>query len=294
MRDNQTKKRGHAAHARAPKSSRAHDAARANDVTALNAALAADALALDAIDAHKRTPLHLAAYAGALECVELLCAQGARVAAEAVDGVTAFHFACMKGNTAVAKALVERGANAKGMTYKSENALHLAAPTGDLSLIAFLIRKKVNPCAVSKKGRSVLQCLKDDASAEVREAIEKAVRDVEESARRTADGVAAAATEDDGDGNDHVGDIGPSIRPSIGPAMPPSIGPAMPPSAGSIGPAARPQVGRVNKDAIGVVEDGVTSNDRDDTEDNAAELESTKGKKKRKIIGAMTFGEDDE
>ena len=257
----------------APKTTRAHDAARNGDAGALVAALAEDPVLLDAVDALRRTPLHLAAYGGHEECVDLLCKRGARVAAEATDGFTALHFACRAGKTDVVKALVTKhGANAKGMTYKSENALHLAVSGGkcSVSLVAFLLRKKVNVKATSKKGRSVLECVREDAEDGVREAIEKAI---EEADKAEAEGKVEA-------------DIGPSVGPEIGPDIGPSIGPSIGPDIGpsigpSIGPPARPGGGKIDRDAIGVVED----EDADD---------EPKKKKKKKIVGAMTFGEDDE
>ena len=251
--------------ATAPKTTRAHDAARNGDAGALVAALAEDPMLLDAVDALRRTPLHLAAYGGHEECVDLLCKRGARVAAEATDGFTALHFACRAGKTDVVKALVTKhGANAKGMTYKSENALHLAVSGGkcSVSLVTFLLRKKVNVKATSKKGRSVLECVREDAEDGLREMIEKAIEEAEKEEKEKK--VEA--------------DIGPSVGPEIGPSIGPSIGLEIGPS---IGPSARPGSGKIDRDAIGVVDD-------EDTDDEP------KKKKKKKVVGAMTFGEDDE
>ena len=161
------------ARARAQRTTACHDAARGGDLGALAAALAEDSECVRAIDAHRRTPLHLAAHANETAAIEFLVRHGARVSAEAMDGRTALHFACAKGNAEAARALVRLGANAKGMTYKSENALHLACGSENVSvgLVSFLLRKRVSARAVSKRGRTPADCLRDDAPIEVREAL---------------------------------------------------------------------------------------------------------------------------
>ena len=256
-----------------PKTTSAHDAARAGNLEALAGALAEDPKLLDAVDALRRTPLHLAAHSNACEAIEMLCARGARVSAEAGDGFTPLHFACAKGNVDAAKALVAAGANPRGMTYKSENALHLAlAGNASYKLVTYLLRKRVNVLAVSKKGKSVKDCVREDCEPETREAIEEAI---EEATRAKAE---AEAAREAGEG---AVDVGPSIGPSIGPSAGPDIGP-------SIGPPTRPVGGKVDRDAIGVVED-------DDTDATAdGEQEGATKKKKKAKIGAMSFGEDDE
>jgi len=266
-------KRSRGSGAVGPKTTVAHDAARAGNLEALARALADDPKLLDAVDALRRTPLHLAAHSNACGAIEMLCARGARVSAEAGDGFTPLHFACAKGNVDAAKALVAKGANPRGMTYKSENALHLAL-VGNAShkLVTYLLRKRVNVLAVSKKGKSVKDCVREDCEPETREAIEKAIEEAE-----TAKAEAEAAKEAGGG----AVEVGSSIGPSIGPSVGPDIGP-------SIGPPTRPVGGKVDRDAIGVVED--------DGSDEIAgeEKEGVTKKKKKAKIGAMSFGEDDE
>jgi ankyrin repeat protein len=64
-----------------------HDTARAGDVTALTHAIAAGG-DVNAKDKLKRTPLHMAAWAGQAAAVALLLASGANAAVEATDGMT--------------------------------------------------------------------------------------------------------------------------------------------------------------------------------------------------------------
>ena len=64
-----------------------HAAARTGDVAALTQTIAAGG-DVNERDALRRTPLHLAAWAGQTHAVRLLLASGALVALEATDGVT--------------------------------------------------------------------------------------------------------------------------------------------------------------------------------------------------------------
>ena len=114
-------------------------AARAGDGPAVAAALEADAGAAAETDKLSRTPLHLAAWAGHVSIVGLLCDAGADVSALAVDGVMPLHFAAQNGHEAVCKELIKRGARVNARDSKRQaTALHLAAAKGHRDLIAYL------------------------------------------------------------------------------------------------------------------------------------------------------------
>ena len=197
--------------------------APARDVDALGKCIAAGA-DVNGRDKHKRTALHLAAYAGQLEAVRFLIASGAKTAVEAMDGIAPLHFACQKGHWEVARELINLGANQKALNYKGENALHFAAQSGNQRLVEMLLRKQVNPCHRSKRGKLPSECAKDDI---VRMILEAAAAAKEAHIASTQAGIAEARRrrEKTRKTTTKVGQIGPAIGPPTRPDTDPSIGP---------------------------------------------------------------------
>lgn len=172
-------------------------------------------------DADTCPPLH----PSQLDAVKFLVASGAKVSAEAQDGITPLHMACSKGQLDVARELMIRlGANPKGLNHKGENALHLAAQSGSLKLVEAILRRQVNPLHRSKRGKRASEMAKGDDADAIRSALVAAEERQEAHLERTAAGRGEAAGE---------GDIGPSAgsagEDEDGEAAVTVIGPAMPP-----------------------------------------------------------------
>ena len=301
-------------------------AARAGDMDALGKRVAAGD-DVNGKDRAKRTALHLAAWAGQasarrasvfasfpprallpvatltyvsplhpsqLDAVKFLVASGAKVSAEAQDGITPLHMACSKGQLDVARELMIRlGANPKGLNHKGENALHMAAQSGSLKLVEAILRRQVNPLHRSKRGKRASDMAKGDDADAIRAALVAAEERQEAHLERTAAGRGEAAGE---------GVIGPSVGPSVGPSAGPSVqaGPAQAAAgededredeaAAVIGPAMPPPGRLREKREIAEVEDAPA-----DALAAANDGGARPKKKGKKAAGGpiLSFGDDD-
>ena len=225
-----------------------HAAARGGDLEALGARVAAGD-DVHGMDKHKRTALHMAAWAGQVrsivacasssvrppplshisiprpdamppplqtEAVKFLVASGAKPTSEAMDGITPLHFACQKGHLESARALIAAGANPKALTHKGENSLHMACKSGSLETVTAILRKKVDPLHRNKKGERASDVARGEQCEQIKHAVLAAAKEKTEH---------LAATNEGRGGGLEVDGIGPSIGPSIRPSIGPSIGP---------------------------------------------------------------------
>ena len=175
-----------------------HDAARRGDVDAIIAVLSgadgAGGADVDERDFHSRTPLHLAAWAGAEAAVEVLIGFNANVNAQAKDGVTPLPMAAGGGHLECCKMLIGTGKASCGVrtTNKLQTPLHVTAlnakkssdrarasrgaeeSTEDavtsedpvMELIKYLVRKKSDIFAEDRSGRTARDmATRDDVRA---------------------------------------------------------------------------------------------------------------------------------
>lgn len=99
----------------------------------------ADVNVKDGLD---RTPLHLAAFHGRTEIIDLLIAHGADVNARDLTATSPLHAAVIAGKQGAAvQMLLDRRADLQAINGKGQTALHLAAATGQPRLTKFLIER---------------------------------------------------------------------------------------------------------------------------------------------------------
>jgi ankyrin repeat protein len=115
-----------------------HKAARENAIEEMQQLIVTGKYDINEKDGMKRTPLHMAAWAGNVEIVKLLLRSKAKSDAIANDNFTALHFATntevikqlVKSNKALLHARVSKG---------NKTALHIAVPKGDVEVVQCLI-----------------------------------------------------------------------------------------------------------------------------------------------------------
>lgn len=133
-----------------------------------------DALRAEPAVAHAWSPdgftaLHLAAYFGHPETVELLIAHGADVRAVARNPMllTALHSAVAARRAAIAATLLEHGADPNAVQAGGWTPLHSAANQGDLPLVEMLLASGADRFAKSDDGRDALAMASANNHAEV-------------------------------------------------------------------------------------------------------------------------------
>lgn len=133
------------------------EAAAAGDVERLRALFAADANQVQARSGDGWTPLHLAAFFGRREAVDLLLAHGASLTAVSAGREAnrplnaALAGACDAG---VVRALVAAGADVNAVGAGGWAPLHVAASRGQEELARFLVSQGASPAAKSDDGKT--------------------------------------------------------------------------------------------------------------------------------------------
>jgi ankyrin repeat protein len=103
------------------------------------------------------TPLHSAVKANAIECVQLLLAEGAEINPEESIGISPLHIAAEMGYLQCMNILLDSGCDPNLTTADTRNsALHLAADGGFSECISLLLHKGANADARNHKGQTPL------------------------------------------------------------------------------------------------------------------------------------------
>lgn len=143
-----------------------HAAARENEVEILQNLIVSGKHDINEKDSMKRTPLHMAAWAGHTEIVRVLLKSKAKTDVLANDNFTALHFAStvdvikllVKGNKSLLSARVSKG---------NKTALHIAITKGNIEVVKCLIELGSDVAAKTSSGQSCLDLAKTDEMSEV-------------------------------------------------------------------------------------------------------------------------------
>ena len=143
-----------------------HAAARGNEVEVLQNLIVSGKHDINEKDSMKRTPLHMAAWAGHSEIVRVLLKSKAKTDVLANDNFTALHFA---SNVDVVKLLVKSNKSLLSARVSKGNktALHLAVSKGNVDVVKCLIDLGSDVAAKTSSGQSCLDLAKSEAMSEV-------------------------------------------------------------------------------------------------------------------------------
>jgi uncharacterized protein len=124
------------------------------------------------------TLVHLAAFFGQLDAVELLLASGAETDGRGTGWMTGtpLHSAASSGNVAIVRTLLAAGADPTARQSGGGTALHAAAQNGDPQMAEMLLAAGADPAAVTDDGRSVLDMARERGDADTIAAVEAALR----------------------------------------------------------------------------------------------------------------------
>jgi hypothetical protein len=140
------------------KSSASSDALRERIATGAN---------VDEADKLKRTPVHIAAWAGNIEALQILVRANAATDVKAMDGFTALHFAAQssgEGASACIRFLVKKNKSLLNMriTKGNKSALHLAAAKGNVENVCTLLELGADSAAKTTGGQTAVDLAKSE------------------------------------------------------------------------------------------------------------------------------------
>lgn len=145
-----------------------HDIVRNGDVTTVRTFIATGK-DLNAIDKHLRTGLHLAAWTGHIEILQLLIRAKADISKKAMDGFTVLHFAATSNAPTAATCIQFIGKKARAIIHQRttkglKSALHLAIPRGRVDIVTALLEIGLDPLAKMTNGQTAVELARNSIS----------------------------------------------------------------------------------------------------------------------------------
>jgi ankyrin repeat protein len=125
-------------------------------------------------DESDRTALHLAASGGRAEAVALLVRAGAEKEAGDIEGRTPLHLACWNGHGRAAATLIEAGADVSAADKLGVTPLHLACEAGDAETAQALLAADARADAADSEGTTPRQLADESADEELIAALDAA------------------------------------------------------------------------------------------------------------------------
>lgn len=134
------------------------EAAALGDTARLEELLDAEPALVDAWSADGFTPLHLAAFFGNDDAVDVLLARGADVEAVSRNalGVRPLNSAAAAGERRICERLLTHGADVETASHGGFTPLHAAAQNGDVELVRLLLDHGADAAATTDDGQTPL------------------------------------------------------------------------------------------------------------------------------------------
>ena len=129
-------------------------AAASDDIVLLQALVEEDSEVINAGDNFGNTPLHHAAWTGALEAMQWLIDKGAEIDLKSDQQWTPLHWATRNGRLPSVDLLLKHGAEVNAVGHLGQTALHLAAKNKFEKTVSRLLEAKANPNAKDINGQT--------------------------------------------------------------------------------------------------------------------------------------------
>lgn len=160
-----------------------HAAIRANNIEDVKVYIATGG-DLNTVDKLKRTPLHLAAWGGHYDLLELLIKSKAQIDKTAMDSFTAMHFAVQSSSPRACDCIKLLAQKSRSLLYSriskgNKTALHIAVGRNNEDVVRTLLDLGIDMNATTSSGQSALDLAKTESMREFLQNYTKPCKDKE-------------------------------------------------------------------------------------------------------------------